>query len=132
MTKITKKDLYDYRELKLEIIDLEESRTKLQKLIDGFQSSKFKPIAKDERKTLTDAMIRMETLDRVYLNRIGDNSKRILHVEDFINNLKCPEERKVIRYRYVFGMEWEEVCVKAHVGWDKAHRINKRVLAKIS
>lgn len=130
--KITKKDLEEYRQLRLEIDQLEESREKLKRQIATFQSSKYKPIGKDEKKTLTDALIRMEKLDADHVKRIGEIMKRRLHVEMFIDDLDDPEERIVMRLRYIEGKEWETVCVKSHCGWDKVHRINRAVLKRIA
>ena len=129
---LTEKDLKEYRLLGVEAERLEESKVRLKKQIETFQASKYQPIAKDERKTLTDALIRMERLEEEYIKRITEIMKRRLHVESFIDSLDDPEERIVMRLRYIEGDEWEQVCVKVYCGWDKVHRINRSVLERIA
>jgi len=42
-----------------------------------------------------------------------------------------PVERAVMRYRYIQGIEWEEICVKMRYSWQHIHRIHKNILEKL-
>lgn len=52
-------------------------------------------------------------------------------IETVIDTLKDSRERTVMRYRYISGLEWEEVCVKAHYSWQWVHKLHKRALKNI-
>ena len=53
-------------------------------------------------------------------------------IEKIIDSLKDSRERTVMRYRYISGLEWEEVCVKAHYSWQHTHRLHASALEKIN
>ena len=52
-------------------------------------------------------------------------------IEKVIDNLEDSRERTIMRYRYISGLEWEEVCVKAHYSWKHTHRLHSDALKKI-
>ena len=52
-------------------------------------------------------------------------------IEKFIDSLEDSRERVIMRYRYISGLEWEEVCVKAHYSWKHTHRLHSDALNKI-
>lgn len=52
-------------------------------------------------------------------------------IEEAIDKLKDPRERTVMRYRYISGYIWEEICVKAHYSWRQIHYIHSRALRNI-
>ena len=53
-------------------------------------------------------------------------------IEKAIASLEDSRERTVMRYRYISGLKWEEVCVKAHYSWQWTHELHKRALEKIN
>lgn len=42
-----------------------------------------------------------------------------------------PTERDLIRYRYMDGQEWEEVCISVRYSWAQTHRIHSAALIKL-
>ena len=52
-------------------------------------------------------------------------------IETVIDKLKDSRERTIMRYRYISGLEWEEVCVKSHYSWQWTHKLHKSALEKI-
>ena len=52
-------------------------------------------------------------------------------IETVIDNLKDSRERTIMRYRYISGLEWEEVCVRAHYSWRQTHYLHSSALEKI-
>ena len=52
-------------------------------------------------------------------------------IEKVIDNLEDSRQRTIMRYRYISGLEWEEVCVKAHYSWKHTHRLHSDALKKI-
>ena len=53
-------------------------------------------------------------------------------IEGVIDSLKDSRERTIMRYRYISGLEWEEVCVKSHYSWRQTHRLHSDALRKIN
>jgi DNA-directed RNA polymerase specialized sigma subunit len=53
-------------------------------------------------------------------------------IEKVIDALKDSRERTIMRYRYISGLEWEEVCVKSHYSWKHTHRLHSSALNKIN
>lgn len=52
-------------------------------------------------------------------------------IERVIDNLEDSRQRTIMRYRYISGLEWEEVCVRAHYSWKHTHRLHSDALNKI-
>ena len=52
-------------------------------------------------------------------------------IETVIDKLKDSRERTIMRYRYISGLEWEEVCVKSHYSWKHTHRLHSSALQKM-
>lgn len=52
-------------------------------------------------------------------------------IEKVIDNLEDSRQRTIMRYRYISGLEWEEVCVRAHYSWKHTHRLHSDALNKI-
>lgn len=42
-----------------------------------------------------------------------------------------PTERDLIRYKYMDGQTWEEVCVSIRYSWAQTHRIHSAALIKL-
>ena len=62
--------------------------------------------------------------------------KVILEEEEEIEKeretLEDSRERTIMRYRYISGLEWEEVCVHAHYSWQHTHRLHADALRKLN
>ena len=53
-------------------------------------------------------------------------------IETVIDNLEDSRQRTIMRYRYISGLEWEEVCVKSHYSWQHTHRLHAEALKKLN
>lgn len=42
-----------------------------------------------------------------------------------------PTERDLIRYKYMDGLTWEEVCIAIRYSWAQTHRIHSAALIKL-
>ena len=51
-------------------------------------------------------------------------------IEDLIETLD-PTERRLARFRYIDGMNWDTVCEKMNYSWRQTHRIHGRMLDKL-
>jgi DNA-directed RNA polymerase specialized sigma subunit len=63
-----------------------------------------------------------------YTEKIKTNLENLLNIklniETNINNLSESRERLILRYRYIEGLKWEEICVKMNYTWQHCHRIH--------
>lgn len=64
--------------------------------------------------------------------RINDKIERaqgfLSEIESEIDVLSDGRERSVLRYRYVNGLKWEEICMKMPCSWDTVHRWHRNGL----
>ena len=67
-----------------------------------------------------------------YLAKLNIILSEEKEIEKVIDSLKDARERTVMRYRYISGLKWEEVCVKAHYSWKHTHRLHSEALRKIN
>lgn len=54
----------------------------------------------------------------------------LVEIEDTMEVL-TPTERMLVRYKYMDGLTWEEVCVAMAYSWAHIHRIHSAALIKL-
>ena len=70
-----------------------------------------------------------ELMDRYQAKR-EELAAEQLAIEDAIEALD-PTARMLMRYRYLDGLTWEEVCVQMSYSWAQTHRIHGAALRKL-
>jgi hypothetical protein len=53
------------------------------------------------------------------------------YIDELIDTLEDSRERTIMRYRYISGLEWEEVCVHSHYSWQWTHELHSRALKNL-
>lgn len=81
---------------------------------------------------LGEVVIKIQKKEARYLGKLDIILNEEKEIEKFIDSLKDSRERTIMRYRYISGLEWEEVCVKAHYSWQHTHRLHASALEKIN
>lgn len=71
-----------------------------------------------------------DALRRKYEAKLADLTAAQTEIEETIDGLE-PKERRLMRYRYIDGLEWEEVCVKMCYSWRQTHRLHSAILDKL-
>lgn len=71
------------------------------------------------------------TLVELYETQLRILDATQLRVERLIGQLDDPRERALLRYRYIDGMTWEEVCVAICYSWRQTHNVHARALDKL-
>ena len=66
-----------------------------------------------------------------YLGKLNGILAEEKEIEKVIDTLEDARERTVMRYRYISGLKWEEICVKAHYSWQHIHRLHAEALKKM-
>jgi hypothetical protein len=71
-----------------------------------------------------------DALRRKYEAKLADLIAAQTEIEETIDGLD-PRERRLMRLRYIDGLEWEEVCVKICYSWRQTHRLHSEILDKL-
>ena len=70
-------------------------------------------------------------LRELYERKRDEISDAMLAIENAIEDLE-PVERTLLRYRYIYGMKWEQVSVAMNYSWRQTHKIHARALDKLA
>lgn len=71
-----------------------------------------------------------EAVLKRYAAKLQELDAFLLWIEDLIDGLE-PDERRLMRFRYITGLKWEEVCVAIGYSWRQAHNIHAGILDKL-
>lgn len=66
----------------------------------------------------------------LYGGKMMELAAEQLAIEEAINALDSTS-RMLLRYRYIDGLKWEEVCVKMGYSWTQTHYIHGEALKKL-
>ena len=132
---MTKERLRRYVEIKKEVRQirdqLEEIESRLYspkgQLLTGMPSA-----PSHEGDTITESLMdRHEQLVQMYQERLADLDEEQLAIETAIASLEDPTARRLMRYRYIDGLKWEEVCVRIRYGWSQTHELHSQALKQL-
>lgn len=134
MRQDIKKKLNSYRELKAEALQLQEELRRLELLmgspmgpnLSGMPRGSSEPSSPTER-----LAIKHIALEERYGAKLEKLATDQLEIEEMIERLE-PTERRLARYRYIDGLNWEEVCVCMNYSWRQSHRIHGRMLDRLT
>lgn len=69
-------------------------------------------------------------LQEKYAAKIAEITAEMIQIEEAIEKLD-PTARMLLRYRYLDGLKWEEVCVRMNYSWMQTHRIHANALNQL-
>lgn len=133
MTKAElKKQLNSYKDIKAERQQLLDEIERLEAVMYAPKGSKLDGMPKppgsgDPILQVVAQHVALLDLYQVKRAQLLDAQNRI---EELIELLPS-RERTLFRYRYIDGMEWEEVCDAIGYSWRQTHRIHDRALGKL-
>ena len=84
-----------------------------------------------DRDKIGNIIWRIQEKEIRYLAKLDIILNEEKEIEKFIDSLEDSRERVIMRYRYISGLEWEQVCVKAHYSWQHTHRLHSEALNKL-
>ncbi|WP_081585211.1 DUF1492 domain-containing protein [Kallipyga massiliensis] len=67
-------------------------------------------------------IIRRKKLYQKYWDKVAEGQKIILEIEAFLEGVKDPETRTIIRIKYIDGLTWEEVGDVVHMHRTTCYR----------
>ena len=118
---------------------LKEEREQLRRQLDELEATLYypkiqrlngMPSAPSKENTLELMVARHVELQERYEAKIAEMTKEMLLIEAAIDALD-PTARMLLRYRYLDGLKWEEVCVRMNYSWMQTHRIHANALNQL-
>jgi len=129
---ITKEELRGHYRLKQETIELEETIEKLQLQAQSVGATRITgaPTGSGSPDKITDNLARIEELILYYQQKLEKLLIQQKRIEEAIESLPV-NERLLMRYRYIDGLEWVDVAAKMNYSWRQTHRIHGMALKRI-
>lgn len=129
---MTKERLRNYQNLKREQAQLREQLEKIEAALyyPKIQRITDMPTAPSKGNALEDMTARHLELQDRYKAKLEELAAEQLAIEQAIDTLD-PTGRMLLRYRYIEGLTWEEVCVCMAYSWRQTHYIHARALDKL-
>ena len=129
---MTKERLKNYATLK-------EEREQLRRQLDELEATLYypkiqrlsgMPSAPSKENALELMVARHLELQDKYEAKVAEMTAEMLSIEEAIETLD-PTSRMLLRYRYMDGLKWEEVCVRMNYSWMQIHRIHANALNQL-
>lgn len=126
---ISKKELREYLNLKRELNQLNDRIKELRTIAESASAQKLTgmPGAHSDDSSVERNLIRISEMQDRYnknLHRMLEEQERI---EEAIARLPSLE-RQIIRYRYMDGYHWEQICILIGYEWTQTHEHHSRAL----
>lgn len=81
-----------------------------------------------QQSDLSDYMVLLdEQIDRLKQERL-EKARTRDQIDLAIRRMENPDEQRVLRLRYLWGLKWEEVAVKMNYSWKQIHRLHGSAL----
>ena len=129
---MTKERLRRYVEIKKEARQI---RDKIEEIESRLYSPKGQLLTgmpsapSHEGGTITESLIdRHAQLIQMYQAHLVRLDEEQLAIETAIASLTDPTARRLMRYRYLDGLKWEEICVLINYEWSRTHEIHGMAL----
>lgn len=130
--EIVKRRLNSYRDLQAEHLQLREELRRLEMLMDSPGGSNLDgmPKAPGAGNPIERMVVKHLTLLDTYKEQIARLVEEQSRIEALIETLD-PTERRLARFRYIDGLNWDTVCERMCYSWRQTHRIHGRMLDKL-
>lgn len=130
---ITKEELKEHYRLKQETVELEETIKKLQLQAQSVSATKITgaPAGSGSPDKIADNLSRIEKLIQYYQQKLEKLLIQQKRIEEAIESLPT-NERLLMRYRYIDGLDWVDVAANMNYSWQWMHKIHARILKKLS
>lgn len=129
---MTKERLRAYRDLRREI---EQIKHKVETLEAALYTPKIQrltgmPSNPSPGNAMENLAARHLELLEHYRGKLDELAAEQLAIERAINSLPY-REQTLLRYYYIDGLTWEEVCVRIDYSWRQTHRLHSKALERL-
>lgn len=129
---MTKERLRNYQAIKREREQLRRSLDEIEAALyyPKIQQLTAMPSAPAKENPMEVMAIHHIELQRKYQEKLEELAEEQLAIEKAIEPLE-PTARMLLRYRYIDGLKWEEVCVRLNYSWRQTHRLHGEALRRL-
>lgn len=128
-----KEYLTGYRKACKKIESLKEQLESLQEIEQSVKSQQLSDMPKgsNRHQDLSDLMVKLEDLQTQIADAITESCKIKLEIEGALWKLEDPEETRVLRFRYIYFMAWEEISSIMGYGTRQSRRIHDEAIKNL-
>lgn len=129
---ITKEELKNHYNLVREIQDLQEEIKQLQSVSKTASAVQYGSAGGNtgNSDTIGAKLAKLNDLMEYYVLKVEESLEQRERIEKEIESLPV-NERRLMRYRYIDGLDWVHVASKLNYSWRNMHRIHARILEKL-
>ncbi len=122
-----KNELRNYRALAAEVRQLQDHLQTLEQSLSCPNRQRFTrtPSGVNDGDKTTEALVEAhQDLVRLYQKKLLQLDRELRRIEDAIGQVKDPQERLLLRYRYIEGHDWNKVAQEMHYSYTQTLRIH--------
>lgn len=126
-----KEYLNGYRNACKRIINLQEQMESLREVEQSAKIQQLSDMPKggSRHKDLSDLLIKLEKLQDKIDDAIIESLQVKVEIEDTLLRVRDSDEARILRFRYIDFMKWEEISVKMNYSYRQVLYIHGRALA---
>lgn len=128
-----KRRLHNYTDVRWECKQIADQLTALEATATSprVQALDGMPHGTGGGDAMTGIVAELVNLQQKYKDKLHRLNATLAEVENMVDSLDDPVERRLLRCRYIDDLTWEEVCVEMNYSWRQTHRIHGTALDKL-
>lgn len=128
-----KEYLTGYRKACKKIKSLKEQLDSLREIEQSIKSQQLSDMPKgsNQHQDLSDLMVKLEDLQAQIADAIMKSCRTKLEIEESLWKLEDPEEARVLRFRYIYFMTWEEISKIMNYSRAQTCRIHEQAIKNL-
>lgn len=128
-----KEYLMSYKKACKRIESLKEQLNSLQEIEQSVRSQQISDMPKGggRQQDLSDLMVKLEDLQIQIADAITESCKIKLEIEEALWKLEDPGEARVLRFRYIYFMPWEEISRTMNYSRKQIQRIHQKAIQNL-
>ena len=129
---MTKERLQQYRQLQRELRQIQDRIMEVESAMYSPRNQRLTgmPSAHSAENVMEKLVDKHRELEVMYQEKLMAITEELLAIEKAIATLD-PTLRLLMRYRYVDGYRWEDICVKMNYSYQGVHKVHRKALKRI-
>lgn len=129
---MTKERLQQYRQLQRELRQIQDRIMEVESAMYSPRNQRLTgmPSAHSAESVMEKLVDKHRELEAMYQEKLMTITEELLAIEKAIATLD-PTLRLLMRYRYVDGYRWEDICVRMNYSYQGVHKVHRKALKRI-
>lgn len=129
---MTKERLQQYRQLQRELRQIQDRIMEVESAMYSPRNQRLTgmPSAHSAESVMEKLVDKHRELEALYQEKLMTITEELLAIEKAIAALE-PTLRLLMRYRYVDGYRWEDICVRMNYSYQGVHKVHRKALKRI-